>query len=694
MRTTDRRTAQQEVQRAWRTLIPQITKPARTRVNDETSWICPLCGHGTHGDGLTVNPRSKSGNGLKCFGCSFSGDIISLYMQHKNIRYQEALTVLAGYLGLEIIQDRPSILAPKNAPPAAQPQQETREMQDFTEYYRQCCENLRHSEEAISYLTSRGISLATADACWIGFDPAADPAGAPGGDGTHRYPCPRLILPVTESFYIGRSTDPRTAPSRVKMNPKGSTAAIFGAGGLNLDFLHCDTIYEVFITEGFFDALSIMEASGAAIALNSTSNYRLLIKILDENPTDAILILCLDNDAAGQKATEELKAELQKRNIPHIDAAAEVCLGYKDPNEALVRNRNNFIETVQKIPQKIAQPDDVYAYICNSMDKDAEKLANQEVKTGYWNLDEKSGGLRAGLYVLAAISSLGKTTFLLQMADQIAAGGNHVLFFSLEQSRLELVSKAIARRTAQNDMAHAVTSTAVQRIRSKRPAQALEAARQYGESVRGRLSIIEGNFNCDIDYIGSYVHQYIKRNHARPVVIVDYLQILQPSSQERGRQSSKEIMDNTVTALKRLSREYGITIIAISSVNRGNYLLPVDFESLKESGSIEYSADVIWGLQLRCLNADPVFERSNNIKEKRQAIREAKAATPREIELVCLKNRYGISSFSCYFNYYPAYDLFEPVYEIDKDSGDGKFAPTKATSQSVQVYDPKKHRRS
>ena len=118
--------------------------------------------------------------------------------------------------------------------------------------------------------------------------------------------------------------------------------------------------------------------------------------------------------------------------------------------------------------------------------------------------------------------------------------------------------------------------------------------------------------------------------------------------------------------LKRLSRALDITIIVISSVNRSNYLTPIDFESLKESGGIEYTADVIWGLQLQCLN-DSVFSEANKIKEKRDIIRANKIAEPRKIELVCLKNRFGIASFSCYFDYYAAIDLFEETPTLDDD---------------------------
>ena len=131
---------------------------------------------------------------------------------------------------------------------------------------------------------------------------------------------------------------------------------------------------------------------------------------------------------------------------------------------------------------------------------------------------------------------------------------------------------------------------------------------------------------------------------------------MQPAEDTR-RQNTKETVDNTVTELKRISREHDLTMIVISSVNRANYLTPIDFESLKESGNIEFTADFVCGLQLRCLN-DDLFSNQNKIKEKREKIKEEKAKTPREIELVCLKNRYGISSFSCNFDYYPANDLF------------------------------------
>lgn len=681
----DRETARQEIRRAWRSLIPAIAAPAKQKVNGETSYICPFCAHGAHGDGMTVNKHSNDGNSLKCFGCGWSGDIIDLYQQTTGADFNTALTALAQDIGVDIDPYRPtaaddfrpaqtspkqaqeahSMAADKDKAPQSKTAAEATETPteaDYTEYYRKCAANIT-DPAAVSYLSARGISKETAFAYMIGFDPAADPANAPGAltDESKLHTAPRIIIPTTRAHYIGRSIDPDTPKQYAKMNPNRNKGA--GTAGIfNARVLYAQGVQEVFVTEGAFDALSIIEAGAAAIALNSTSNAEQLLKQLEARPTAATLILCLDNDDAGKKATATLKDGLRRLNISHI--TADICNGNKDPNAALTADRKAFTEAVEQAQRMTAaRPDNISYYIDNLMSGDIDRFKS-EIKTGFANLDKQSGGIFSGLYVVAAISSLGKTTFTAQMADQIAAAGHDVLFFSMEQSRLEMVSKSIARKTFINDREKAVSSLSIRK--GYLPQEVRTAAAQYKQEVQERISVIEGNFNCDISFIGEYVRQYIRKTGARPVIMADYLQVLQPEQQNGRQQTTKETIDTSITELKRLSREMELPIFVISSVNRANYLTPIDFESLKESGSIEYTADVIWGLQLQCLN-DPLFDKQNNIKERREKVKEAKAATPRKIELVCLKNRYGIANFSAYFNYYPANDYFEECTGAEMD---------------------------
>ena len=296
-------------------------------------------------------------------------------------------------------------------------------------------------------------------------------------------------------------------------------------------------------------------------------------------------------------------------------------------------------------------------------------IAASDTKTGFYQFDRLAGGLYPGLYVIGAISSLGKTTFVQQLADNVAAAGKPVLFFSLEMSRLELASKSISRKTAQLDYANAVSSLKIRAgVTSRLVEQATEA---YTKTVGDRLQVIEGGFNTTVDSIADYARAYmLQHENTRPLIIVDYLQVLQGA--QKG--TIRENIDYNVVELKRLARSLDVPVIVISSINRGNYLLPIDFESFKESGGIEYTADVVLGLQLACLDEAEVFTKNDigkKIAEKREAIKTAKAANPRMIKLVCLKNRYGRPDWTITYKYYPQYDYFmetKGYTEVNKET--------------------------
>ena len=241
--------------------------------------------------------------------------------------------------------------------------------------------------------------------------------------------------------------------------------------------------------------------------------------------------------------------------------------------------------------------DNVSTYMRKKLSNEIKSfILSSNIQTGFSNLDKIIGKLYPGFYVLGAGSSIGKTTFLLQMADQMINDGKQVIYFT----------------------------------------------------------IVQGDFTTDIASINKTVDDYVKATNAVPVIMIDYLQIIQEDML-----TDKAKVDYITKSLKILQRKYNTVVIAVSSINRSNYLLQIDFEAFKESGSIEYSADVVWGLQLQILN-DPTFAQAKNVSQRRKLIAMAKAASPRKVELVCLKNRYGIASYSCGFLYYPQYDLFTP----------------------------------
>ena len=253
----------------------------------KNTYICPLCGNGTGetGDGICIDPN---GNGaqLKCFACGFYGDIIDLYSNEHGCTFNEAFSALCGYFGVSV----DSYKKRADFCPVEDKQETTVKPLDLTEYYKECQRRLS-DPDAVSYLQGRGISPNTAAAFGLGYDPESDPAES-------GYKTPRIIIPTNQSHYIGRSITPNTPPKYAKLNNKGGKPSMFNVNALYEEKASC-----VFIVEGVFDALSIIEVGGSAVAINSTSNVNALLDCLTRNRTNATLILCLDNDGKQGTAT-------------------------------------------------------------------------------------------------------------------------------------------------------------------------------------------------------------------------------------------------------------------------------------------------------------------------------------------------------------------------------------------------------
>ena len=301
--------------------------------------------------------------------------------------------------------------------------------------------------------------------------------------------------------------------------------------------------------------------------------------------------------------------------------------------------------------------------------------ANKPIMTGYPWMDAEQP-LYPGLYVLGAISSLGKTTFLHQMGDQIAADGTPVLYFSFEQTAHELYAKSLSRRIRNekysNPSYHPYTAIEIRQGFADGTQELTEHTDAYKKAVEDRMQIIECNLYTTVEDILDVIEEFMSNSSVKPVVIVDYLQIIYPTD-VNGRVDTDQRfnIDHIVKALKQYQKDRGIVLIAICSLNRANYMSPVDMESFKESGCIEYTADVVWGLNL-ALIFDKDFEtktvgksmKDTTKTDKQLMVMKAKEAPIRDIVLKAVKNRYGKASYTVYFEYEAAYDNFTKGSQI------------------------------
>lgn len=614
------------------------------------TYICPLCGSGTgeHGTGMST----KDGKHFTCWSCKeiMNSDIIDIIgKENKLTTFSESFDKACEDYGIQadkfttaeedfFPEDRKA-KGPAGAPEVPRA--------DYRAYIEKAVKALHDNARALQYLHSRGLSDATIEKQRIGYEE----------DHGHPY----IVIPYSDHYYIKRRTDTNEGGEKYR-KPRSEEAGpepLYNAQAIQGSD-------PVFIVEGTFCAMSIMQAGQKAIALNTTGDPKNLIGALERSKDSftGSFVVCLDNDKnnAGQEGQRKLIAELDRLHFTYIeDNIADEC---KDPNDLLQKDPDRFYGNVAKATQKARAAlygdimgDNVEIYARDSFESDIEVFKDgQSIVTGFSCLDRLTGGLYSGLYVLGAISSLGKTTFMHQMADQLAERGRRVVYFSLEQSKMELLSKSLAREVYKDTFDETVSSLQIR----KGGLPDLQIYRDsYLKIVGDRLTIVEGNMTTDIEEMKNYVKRYIDCYGVRPIVMIDYLQIIQ-NNQERD---AKAKVDANVKALKIMSRELDVTVICISNLNRANYTLPVDFESFKESGLIEYSADVVWGLQLEVITL-PSFiyahdslksQKENNVVVKRDMVKAALSESPRKIKLVCLKNRYG-GRYEVSLRYHPRVD--------------------------------------
>ena len=402
------------------------------------------------------------------------------------------------------------------------------------------------------------------------------------------------------------------------------------------------------MTEGIYDALSVEEVGYRAIALMGVGYNRLLQ--FCKAFRHYTLILSLDNDERGTETIKKLSEELKNIGIKHIIRQSLK----KDFNEDLINDRETFSDLLQSAvadAKKVESESEIRyrneTCLVNYFEEfEQVRLKNQNksyIPTGFNSLDSLlDGGLFSGLYIIGAISLLGKSTLCLQMLDNIAKSGTDVLIFSLEMAKSELLAKSISRLTftkSSNQRNIEVSGRTTRDVLTNKQSydqvakSISDAIDTYKNEYSKHVYILEGVGNYDVKEIRKGIETHINMTGNKPVVLIDYLQVIQPYDNKSL--SDKQNTDKTVLELKRISREFDITVLVISSFNRENYYQSVSLTSFKESGSIEYSSDVLIGLQY-AIDLNTIKEtdkKKEELKNRIEKVRsDAKDGKPIEIQ--------------------------------------------------------------
>lgn len=407
-------------------------------------------------------------------------------------------------------------------------------------------------------------------------------------------------------------------------------------------------IMRLYAKEEPVDYLAVEEELRKSGALEKIDHHYLLGLIKATNPTArADFLAHTIKEKANYRRIIKLGEELVDNGLRTVKPLTDI-LAHAEKNLSEMKKETQPSKAISLAP-----------YFAHSFKDEIARMKNYANRsTGFDNLDRLQT-FNPGLYVIGATPAAGKTTFCWQLLEQLAERGEKCIYCSYEMGVLELFTKTAARKLFLRDRQTNLTAAEIRR--GGWSAQLDNIVEELG-NAQTDLQILSLQ-DESIDDLLSRLKPLCADKAKAPMVCLDYLQIV-PTS----RDSIKLGVDDSVRKLKKFQRDTNTTFIVISSFNRANYTQTVFFESFKESGNIEYTADVVWALQLNILNAiNP-----GNISEARKKIEAAKKQQPRQIQFKCLKNRQG-TNYECFFKYYSAHDCFEPCTKADfklNDSAD------------------------
>lgn len=620
-------------------------------------YVCPVCGSGTGRNRTGALSIRKDDNRVTCFGkgkCfgdkgeDTLGALRIIWNTDENGVFRQA------GLDNDTTPEPIRAAAPKKEPPAPRA--------DFRDYISKAHAALMESADAQAYLTGRGFTEDTMRRFNLGYDAEKKAVVIPyGRDGR---------------YYITRAIG-----EKAYRKPKAAEA---GAEPIyNAACLYAGDAPAVFVVESALCAISIMQEGGAAIALNGTGTEKLL-KQITAQPTQKTLVLCLDNDEAGQEAQRGLADKLTAQGVPFV--AYNVAGAHKDPNEHLQADPAAFAEAVKNgmnapaAEREAQRKERAYQFkarysaagrINSFMDGIAESVNNPPQPTGFDALDSiLDGGIYAGYIILTGGTSVGKTALCLQIADNVAATGRDVLYFTLEMTAADLMARSISRLTFKNCGGRESNAKTTRYITdgTKRaqfsPAEAqlvAESTIEYADTIAPHIFFVEPR-QLDKDFLSTDDIRAVLKDYAEgmepgdraPFVIVDYAQLLRPADNEKNT-DSKQNMSNNATVLYHISKQYNIPLLAITSQPRSEYGQRDSMNAGKESGDLEYTAEYLFRLQFpKPTNKEDKKPENAGSYEKKQ-----KRKDPRTVELAIMKNRSGATGDTVTFTYHAKFNHFE-----------------------------------
>lgn len=298
-----------------------------------------------------------------------------------------------------------------------------------------------------------------------------------------------------------------------------------------------------------------------------------------------------DAETCYQKLIELSKKRKIQNLIIEMSRQINNCENIDIFSQDFIKSINKIFATDEKEKTFVEQVVETSQLIENQY----HKQADYSLYTEMLDLDKITCGLhKEELTIIGARPGVGKTTFALQIADNIAKKGVKVGIISLEMSETQLIQKIIARKTKINSYKlrmGTIDEKDFDKI-SKTCGEISELPIKLTTNLR------------DIKQIENFAKK-MKNKEDLGLLIIDYIQLIRNSGKFNSRE--QEVADITRT-LKLLSLELKIPIIGLCQLNRNAENKEPGLADLRESGAIEQDADNVIFLYQENESTEPIVD--------------------------------------------------------------------------------------
>ena len=441
--------------------------------------------------------------------------------------------------------------------------------------------------------------------------------------------------------------------------PFNTEAEVYVLGSIFIDNKIIDGLIGKFIDEDFYEPRHVM-IYRAMVNLRNNGNLIDVLSVVEElkhlNYSDAAnisnyLVEIIDSvpSTASVKLYIEIVEEkaIERRLLRRMQDLSDDILNHKyNLDEMLDKVESRIMEVVKyrrtsEFMTLATAADDVYEKINSFIGKDKDIIG---LNTGYPNLNKATLGFQKGdLMILAARPAVGKSTYAINLALQVAKANNaHVAFFSLEMSIEQLLMRIYAYQAGID----------LSKIRSGNLSSddilLLSLAKEELSKLNLYFDVSPSSNISDIRAKCRQLHQAGKLDF----IVIDYLQLI---TVENSRGNRQEEVSKISRQLKMLAQELNVPILALSQLSRnteGRENKTPQLSDLRESGSIEQDADIVYFIYRRSDVEDQDIADQLNDKLKEEQLQRDNKTKKEMIEVIIsiAKNRQGpLQDFDYHF---------------------------------------------